>query len=140
MIAELLRLLAVAAIPLVVGSIAVAVRGPGEALRQKMKADAEIVALLPATSKAHRTMLEILDEQSDRLRQNQHLQRDLSGTLAGCLLYLVFALLAINLWGHADWWVGAFAILSGVLAIFSLVLLLDGLMLRQRSPERSSNR
>ncbi|KAA1426466.1 hypothetical protein [Nocardioides antri] len=123
------QVLATAA-PLAVAALG-ASRGPG-ALRSRLRHDVDMLDKLPEGTAARASMLGYLDEQISRIRKlDAEATRDVTASVLGAVLALVFIWGAIWLIDREDWWWQIMAAGPAVLALAALIYLFEAV---QRVP------
>lgn len=113
-----------------------ATRGPG-ALRSRLRHDAELLDKLPEGSEAHKTLLDHLNDQLERIAKSESEgKRDIYGSVLGGFVAIGFAWLTVFLYTQDDWWWRVFSPVTAFLAVFGLSYIFDRI---QKVPRDEKN-
>jgi hypothetical protein len=114
-------------------------RGQGK-LRRNLRHDVDVAKDLPEDSAAKRIMMEHIEQQISTLRSREIAgeeggRRDWTSFTIGMIFALAGGYGSVWFFGNDAWWRWA-GLLSGVLAAFGLVMIVQGLVVTPRDAKR----
>lgn len=130
--ADLLRMAGPPLIGLIIGFVASALKGRGDTMREQLRTDAELLALLPAGSDAREALAAVIDSNAKALENAHKDSRDLLGMAVGAGGMVAFGFLARLFWGLDHWTGQSLAVVCALVVAFCLVGFLDSAIPKPR--------
>lgn len=125
------RLIA-SSVPVLLAAILGFVRGPGVP-RTRVSHDADLLAKLPESSAAHRTLSSHINSQLERIVVlDDQGKRDWSGAVIAAVLIAGFLAAALWLWQQATWWGYSSSIALAIFALAGTSIMFESLELTVR--------